>query len=259
MIVFAAIVPHPPESIAGIGAKKDKVKIKKTLEAFEKIREGLEKSKPDTILIISPHAKMENYVFVINSSPTLRGNLAEFGVDEMIEFENDIMLADKVSYYAEMNGAPAHLHENFLDYGAIVPLMHLTKNIKPKVLHLAFSMLNYEKHYSFGQVIGKMCKNSKKRIAVIASGDLSHRLSIDSPAGYSSRARFFDEKIIGFLFENNFHGNFGLDKDFIEEVAECGLRSIAILLGIISKEKYKFHLLNYEGPLGIGYLVARFI
>lgn len=259
MVVFAAIMPHPLESVSGIGNKKDKAKIKKTLKAFEEIREGLEKAKPETIIIISPHAKMEDYAFVVNSSPTLRGNLADFGIEEMIEFENDTMIADRIAYYAEMNETPVHLHENFLDYGSIIPLMHLAKNIKPKVVHIAFSMLSYEKHYSFGQVIGKMCKNSKKRIAVIASGDLSHRLSVNSPAGYSSRARFFDEKIIGFLFENNFHGNFGLDKNFIEEAAECGLRSIAILLGIISKEKYKFHLLNYEGPLGIGYLVARFI
>lgn len=38
MIVFAAIMPHPPESIPGIGHPEDFEEIKNTLRAFDELK-----------------------------------------------------------------------------------------------------------------------------------------------------------------------------------------------------------------------------
>ena len=39
MIVFAAIVPHPPTSIEGIGTKQELAAVKKTIDSFAMLRE----------------------------------------------------------------------------------------------------------------------------------------------------------------------------------------------------------------------------
>ncbi|MBC7194507.1 MAG: AmmeMemoRadiSam system protein A, partial [Caldisericia bacterium] len=41
-----------------------------------------------------------------------------------------------------------------------------------------------------------------------------------------------------------------------EEAGECGYRSILTLLTLMPFEKYKAEVLSYEGPFGVGYLVA---
>lgn len=95
-----------------------------------------------------------------------------------------------------------------------------------------------------------------KNIAVVASGDMSHRLIQGAPAGYSPKGKEFDEKLIRLLEEKDIEGILNLDEEFFEEAGECGLRSFVILLGILDGH-FKFEKLNYEGPFGVGCLTAK--
>ncbi len=259
MIVFAAIVPHPPFSVPGIGSKEEKNKLKKTIAAFEELRVGLEKAKPDTVIIISPHGRMEDYHFVINSESMLKGGYAEFGLDRVLEFKNDMDIASQIDYCGELIDHFIHLHGSFLDYGSLIPLDHLLKNIKPNVVHLSFSLLSYGKHYTYGELMSNSLRKSPKRIAIIASGELSHRLTPDAPVSYSPKAKFFDYWVMEYLVNNDIKALINMEKNVVEDAAECGLRSFLIMLGAIYQEKYKFNTLSYESPFGVGYLIARLI
>lgn len=268
MIVFSAIMPHPPMSIPGIGTEDDFLRLSKTLNSFESLRVQLEASDPDTIIIISPHAQLEEFAFVINSASDLRGSLSMFGKDEVYSFKNDVVIANKIDYACLMNEFSAHLHENELDHGAIIPLHHLTKNIKPKIVHLAFSMMSYDLHYRYGQIIQRIIDTSsnrnrvggkgRKRVAIIASGDLSHKLTKDSPAGYFPGAEKFDHDFIRHLGAGDLASLIGLEEKFVQDSAECGVRSIMILLGILHGKNQSFKMLSYEAPFGIGYLTGYF-
>lgn len=258
MLNFACITPHPPIIIPGIGRGEDLKLVSKTILAMEKLREDMEKVNPDTILIISPHAPTDINGFLINSGAELKGSLIDFGLDEDFSFKNDYGLMEKIGYQAGLVKITVHFHESFLDHGALVPLYYLTKNIKPKLVHLSFSFLDLQRHYRYGEIIGKIMREVDKKIAVVASGDLSHRLTPDAPAGYSPRGKEFDEKLISLLSKNDVSGILNLDPQLIEEAGECGLRSIIILLGIL-EGKYQFCCLNYEGPFGVGYLTAQLI
>lgn len=259
MIVFSAIMPHPPESVPGVGNEEHLSAIKNTLDSFEVLRERFEKSRPDTVVIISPHAHMESYTFVINSAADLSGTFANFGFDRVYTFKNDIETADKISYCCLVNEMESHLHPDFLDHGTLVPLFQLTRNIKPKVVQLSFSLGSYEQHYRYGELIGSILeKDESKRYAIIASADLSHRLTPDSPAGYSESAKNFDREVVRLLASNNLPGLFRMQSGAAKEAAECGMRSIVILLGILHEKNYAFNLLSYEGPFGIGYMVAEY-
>jgi aromatic ring-opening dioxygenase LigB subunit len=260
MIVFAAIVPHPPESIPGVGPAEDIQKIEKTLAAFEELRIGLEKAAPDTVIVISPHGELEPYAFIINSAKKLVGDFSQFGSSETFEFKNDIELAHKLKHLCRVDEMPVHTHRNPLDYGTLIPLHHLTKNLAPKIVQLSFSLMSYEKHFRYGQIIESVIgKATSKRVAILASGELSHRLTRNAPAGFSPEAENFDRDIIHQLGRGNLLSIINMHKEDVDEAAECGIRSIIVMMGAIHEEKHNFEFLSYEGPFGIGYLVARLI
>ncbi len=253
-------MPHPPESIPGIGRMEDFKAIRKTLGAFDRMMLELEQTDPETIVIISPHAYLEQYSFAINSAEQLVGNFVDFGPDLAYAYENDIEIADRLAFACSMNDLPAHLHQGFLDHGALIPLYHLTKNIKPKIVHLSFSLMNYDFHYRYGEILRSVIgDNSGKRVAIIASGDLSHRLIPNASAGFSPKAKEFDSMILHYLGANDVASIMNMDEQITAEAAECGMRSIMILLGALSGKPYEFKLLSYEGPSGVGYLTARLV
>ena len=68
-----------------------------------------------------------------------------------------------------------------------------------------------------------------------------------------------DKKLIELLKKNDIRGILNMDENLIEQAGECGYRSIVVLLGAISEFKIsdlEFQILSYEGPFGVGYLVA---
>lgn len=235
-------------------------KVKNTVLAMEKLGRDLEELDPDTIIIISPHAPIADmYAFGINSKHHLEGSLENFGLEKTLEFKNNLEIIEKINHTALVNEIPVYFHKSPLDHGSLVPLYYLTKNIKPRIVHLSFSYLGFSIHYHYGQIIGKICAEISGKTAIIASGDLSHRLTFDAPAGYSPRGKEFDEKLIYFLSQKKEQSILELSHDFIEEAGECGLRSIIILLGSLKGEEWKLDILSYEGPFGVGYLTARLI
>lgn len=253
-------MPHPPESISGIGTPEQLKAAEKTLKAFERLRHELEKSDPDTVVIISPHAQLEPYSFVINSSDILKGTLAQFGLDDVRTYENNLVFANKLAFAGLMNDIPTVLRENFLDHGALIPLEHLLKNIRPKVVHLAFSLMDYDQQYSYGEVIKSIISSGVGgRVAIVASAGLSHKLTSGSPMEYSPKAQKFDMDILHYLGSNDLASILDLQPEAVKEAAECGVRSIVMLLGALHGTNYKFNLLSYEYPTGIGYLTARLV
>lgn len=258
MIIFSAITPHPPIIIPGIGTKSDLALVNNTISAMDKLRGLLEASKPDTIVLISPHAPLDASSFGINIAHPLSGDFSGFGLSQFFDFENDFEIANNIRQKASENHIPVFSHTEPLDHGALVPLYFLTRNIAPRAVALSFSLLDFRAHYSYGAMLGNVLSSSKKRVAIIASGDLSHRLTIDAPAGFSEQGKMFDEKLIGFLKNNDIKGILNMDLNFIEEAGECGLRSFCILLGML-QGRYNFRVLSYEGPFGVGYLVGNYI
>ena len=76
---------------------------------------------------------------------------------------------------------------------------------------------------------------------------------------------FVDEKIIGRNIYDELEkskelrvGALYYDEDFVEAAGECGYRSILILLGALDSLDLKPEILSYEGPFGVGYLVANY-
>ena len=79
-----------------------------------------------------------------------------------------------------------------------------------------------------------------------------------APAGYDPLGQVFDQKLVDALRAYDREAVLNLDRDLVARAGECGLRSIVILLGALEGLQVTPKVLSYEGPFGVGYLVASF-
>ncbi len=258
-IVFSAIVPHSPLFIPSIG--KDNLKrLKSTIKALGKLEEELYASQPDTILIISPHGVIQPHSFGMNLSPEYDCGFEQFGdFSTKMRFAGDVGLAYKIRERMETRAPLQLMSETDLDHGCSVPLFMLASHMpNVKIIPIYYSGLDLEAHFKFGQLLRRELLVNKTRVAVIASGDLSHSLTKEAPAGYSPKAKKFDKKIIELLSEWKTADLLSIDKKILREVSECGLKSIVTLTGILDGHKHEPQILSYEFPFGVGYLTMDF-
>ncbi|MDD3007003.1 MAG: AmmeMemoRadiSam system protein B [Candidatus Pacebacteria bacterium] len=258
MLSFAAICPHPPLLIPDIG-REDTYRVQNTISAMEDLARDLVRKKIDTILVVSPHGSVFIDFMSVNLAEKLIGDFSEFGSDIKMDLQNDTELARYIKDLSDTNKFPLQTVSEPLDHGTMVPLYFLTKQLDvAKVCQLSFSYLDYGKHFTFGEIIYEAIQNVDRKVAFIASGDLSHRLTPQAPAGFSPRGKDFDKILIESLEKNDVASILDIDSALIEDAGECGLRSIIILLGALSNVNYKFEKMSYEGPFGVGYLVGKF-
>ncbi len=259
MITFAALVPHPPILIPEIG-KKNTERLKKTITSYKKLALKLKKSQATTIFIISPHGKILNDAMIINQNTEYLADFSEFGyLGAQEKWKGNMKLTQKIKSTCEISNNLRLYTSDTIDHGTSVPLLMLTKNISNlKIIPLSYSELNNQKHFEFGKIISKTLANSDEKIAILASGDLSHCLNKDAPAKYSPRGTKFDSKLKELLKNKKTAEILKLPADLIEDACECGLRSILILLGIIDSLDYETKTLSYEAPFGVGYLCMNF-
>ncbi len=261
-LVFAAITPHPPLLIPAIG--KDAIKkIDHTRQAFLKLEEDIYTAHPDVIIIISPHGQHFPDAFAINMAPKYESDLKEFGdLATKISFNGDITLPYNIRSACNIDHTceTVIISEPKLDHGIVVPLLYLTKHLPDtKILPVSFSEFDEKTHLEFGTLLKEQIMKSNKRIAVIASADLSHALSNDAPAGFNKNGEIFDKKIQEALASHNTAGLLSLDKELVNGASECGFRPILILMGILRDVNYRYESYAYEAPFGVGYLTANFI
>ncbi len=260
-LVFAAITPHPPLLIPTIG--KDALKkINQTQQALERLEEELYLARPDIIIIISPHGHLFTDAFSINLSTVFKTNLREFGdLATNCTYKGEIHLPGAIRSLAKQRGYETTIitNEN-LDHGITIPLYYLTAHLPEiKIMPIGYCNLDHKTHLEFGYLMKDPIMKSSKRIAIIASGDLSHALTTDAPAGFNPAGEKFDKKIQELLATHNSTGMVQLDPQFVNEATECGLRSFLILLGVLRDMSYRYESYAYEAPFGVGYLTANFI
>ncbi|MDX9892991.1 MAG: AmmeMemoRadiSam system protein B [Patescibacteria group bacterium] len=260
-IVFSAITPHPPILIPEIG-KDNLEKIKKTQEAMKTLEQNLYVAKPESIVIISPHGQVFDDSFAINLNADYAANFKEFGDFSLeLKFKSDYMSIQEIRAADESHKeAPIVLtSEQEIDYAFSVPLYYLTQHLKNiPIIPITYSTLDNQQHFEFGQFLYRQLAKINKRFAVIASADLSHKLTQDAPGGYSPQAQEFDEQVVTLVKQKKFAEFLKIDPNLVAQAGETDLRALIVLAGLLQALNVKSEVLSYEGPFGVGYLVASF-
>jgi aromatic ring-opening dioxygenase LigB subunit len=260
-LVFAAITPHPPFLVPGIG-KDVADRVSKTRLALEKLEEDIYLSKPDVIMIFSPHSNLIDDAFTINVSPEFEADFKEFGdVTTKLHFQGEMSLAAAIREASvEDKTFPVVLtSERSLDHGIAIPLCLLAQHLpQVAILPIGFCGLSAEVHLNFGKFLKERIMQSTKRVAVIASADLSHALTAEAPKPFHPSGPQFDARIQELLIAKKTDEIVAFDPAQILQAAECGFRSIVMLLGVLHNISYTYTPYAYEAPFGVGYLTANF-
>lgn len=265
-IIGGSIVPHPPLLIPSIGGR-DIDTVRSTQEAMERLGAQLSDLRPDVLIMISPHTPIYRDAFTIKTVPLLEGSFAGFGRPQVrMAKNNDMEMVEAMLTAASPQGlrlqgtsaasSPwASSHEE-LDHGLLVPLYYLDKYLETPIVSLSISGLPYRDHFKLGEIANETCRKLGRKGFFVASGDLSHRLIQEAPAGYSPMGARFDQQIVEITSRGDFDALYDMDEGLIDAAGECGFRSIHTLWGALKNGALENSVLSYEGPFGVGYLVS---
>ncbi len=260
-LVFAGIAPHPPIMVPEVG--RDAVaEVNDSITAMAALTERVIASGAETVVIISPHAPLEPNAFVAYDGPQLYADFANFRAPTATAHAalDDVLLNEITRAAADQNLIVMRIQGYDLDHGTAVPLYFLQHNgWQGKVVALGYSFLSNESHVQFGRCIRAAIDKLGRPVAFIASGDLSHRLKPDAPAGFNSNAHFFDEEIVAAIDHCQTNRIIEIDQDMRHMAGECGYRSILIALGVAEASAPSCEVISYEAPFGVGYLVAQLV
>lgn len=262
------LMPHPPLIIPEVGKGQER-RIQKTIESCNAVGREIAEANIDTIIIITPHGTVFSDAVSLVDTDRLKGDFGKFGAKQVdFDLKINTTLTKEIIKEAKASGigvvginkenAKAYGISIELDHGAAVPLYFIKEQDKFQIVHITYGMLSPSELYAFGMAINRACVSTGAQAVLIASGDLSHRLTADGPYPYSPDGLKFDTALIELLKEGNLKGLFAMDRTMIAEAGECGLRSLYILAGAMDGKSVKAEVLSYEGPFGVGYGVGRF-
>ena len=259
MIVLGAIAPHSPILAPRVGQDRRDA-LMNTLMAYQKLAERLYALHTEVLIIISPHAQCYAEAFSANIAENYTGSFKAFGDHEThVSAPSSILVLDRIqSVMRERTSIPFTMTTSpEIDYGISIPLLLLKPTLKNiRIIPISPSHQDAETHVDFGRELKEVLHENTKRIAVLASADLSHKLTKDSPAGFSVEGPAFDAMIRKKLAEQDLEGLLSMDAEAINSAGQCGYNPIMILMGMLSDMKTDYTELCYESPFGVGYLTA---
>jgi len=274
-LVYACIAPHGSEAIERLATKPNREKFRRTTYGLRQVGAEVGRSKPDTILIASPHnlrlfrnigiILAENSTGKLQASPRNRAfvNLkikcdVEFA-RALLERSRRARLPVVGANYGSNEGVASEMP---MDWGTLVPLWFMIPRCrrKPRVVIVTPSReIPLVKNFQFGRVIAEQAEaNRKKRVVFVASADQAHAHKRGGPYGFSARAREYDSLVRDLVSRNRIGEVMSIKPDLVEAAKPDSLWQMTILAGIADKLKLKSDLVSYDAPTYFGMICANF-
>lgn len=257
--VGALITPHSPLLLKTVG-KEYQPQLRKTNRAFERASEDLYGMKPDAILAIHPHGTSILDAFVGNIAPSFTIKFTEFGdLVTDIARPGSPSLGNHIYQYAERARIPFRLIEDAdVSYDVGVPCLLTTAQL-PNVPWLPIGTSNHDRdaHLAFGKMLATALHETKLRIALVISAELSQHVNEKAPNGFRIEGQQFDTDMQRLLTKRNFGERLlALDPVQIDHAEACGYLPLLVLSGFLMHKNVHMRKLSYETPFGIGLLTS---
>lgn len=263
---YACIAPHAgdliPETV------DDQNKVIQTRQAMQSMGTKLEALAPDVIVIVNPHGFRVESAMSISIAERAR---ADWSADVKLDFEMEVELAHAIADKAEEAGIPVVRYiygasggpDCFipLDWGAVVPLYFLGHRFerKPKLVHMSPTRtLPFKTHYEFGRLVGRLLKETDKRIALIASADQGHAHNVNGPYGYNPASADYDKWMQETIRSNRLDQLLLANSKLVEDGKPDSLWPTLVLAGALQENPMPVRVLSYEVNVYFGILCAEF-
>ena len=253
-IVFACAASHAPGMTAWTeAAPKDQAD--KFLGSYRKLGERLAASKPDAIVALT----VEHWAnFFLNSMPAFcigRADHYDGPIEEWLRIPKARVPGDAQLAAALIDACldggfdPTFSDELLFDHATFLPLHFLNPSMAVPVVPVIINTLttpmpSARRCFAVGEFIGKVLARSDKRIAMIATGGLSHW---PGEAKHGKINIPFDKKFLDNLLTNDLSSLSAYTHDEINAEAGSGgheIRTWIALAGAV--QSWKAELLAYE-------------
>lgn len=257
-VTLAVLMPHAPILVPSVG-KERLPEVDSSVRAMREVSREVVAAEPETIVLISPHTPRQPMAFPVWAQERVRGTFAPFGAPgEVVDLPVDVEFLQKLSDAAPRAGATLHaMRGDALDHGALVPLwfLHEAGWRGPTVI-LGLNWPGAGGLRALGQAIATTARETGRKIAIVASGDMSHRLIPGAPSGYEPTAKQFDQTFVETLRRKAYRDVDRIDPGLQNRAAEDVVDSTVVALSAVDWATDGGRVLSYEGPFGVGYTVA---
>jgi 3,4-dihydroxyphenylacetate 2,3-dioxygenase len=262
-IELGMLVPHTPRMCHEDLTPKFQ---KELVTAMHQAAKVIESVKPHAIVLISCHW-MSSFHHLVDATPQHKGILTAFECPELIsdvpyDYPGDEELASQLVEAGQKAGLsvvkvndPTYVW----DYGTVVPLRYLVSKEDIPVIDLSVTWAaNLEETYFWGQQVGRVLRESDKRVVFISSGALSHNLVRGPEKMPTLSEQALDQQFLGYLNNNDLHSAWKMLPQYARAAGvESGGRHLAMLLGIL-EGSYKSHYYGYGQSSGSANVVMTF-
>jgi aromatic ring-opening dioxygenase catalytic subunit (LigB family) len=183
-VVYACAASHAP----GITAWQDAAspsQLTHVTEAFARLQRGLRAARPDRLLLLTSEHWANFFLDHIGAFCIGRADYYEGPVEPWLKIEKkripgDPKLALRLLEHCYAHGFEIdHAHEMRLDHGTMVPLNFLSPGMDIPIVPILFNTLappraRPDRCIALGRVLRGALESAEERIAVIATGGMSH-------------------------------------------------------------------------------------
>jgi aromatic ring-opening dioxygenase LigB subunit len=272
-LVYSCIAPHGGEIIPELASRPMLRRFKETRDAMRTLARRISESRPQTIVVASPHnLRLYGRIAVVtteNSSGQLRGSSKK---SITLHARCDRAFAESILRASETANLPV-VGANFgttsgvasdmqMDWGTLVPLWFVLKDKRnpPKIVIVAPSReIPLGKNYEFGQLLGRiMTLDRKRRFVFIASADQAHAHSLSGPYGFNPAASKYDRIVLNKIRQNKLKAIMNLSTRLVEDAKPDSLWQMTMLAGVTDMVRSRSNLLSYQVPTYYGMACAEF-
>jgi MEMO1 family protein len=257
-IPCAVLMCHAPIVLPDVAGNRAR-QCGQTTRAMGDVATRLVAHSPDVIVIVSPHAPRHPSAWGVCTESPLRGDFGRFGAEHIgITLPGAPEAAARLSAAAKANKLSVReISADRLDHGTLVPLYFVRQaGWDGPTLLVALPYPGTGSEVTMGEAIARAARDAGQRWAVLASGDMSHRLIPSAPAGYHPQAKEFDRTFKAHIDAGDLRAACAVDADLRELAAEDVVDSCAVAAGAVRFESRGHRTYGYEGPFGVGYLEA---
>lgn len=190
-VVLAAKITHVPSILLSERDGPLKGKRQGAIDSLREIGARARAAGVDAYLVFDTHW-LSNFGGHLNAKPRHRGVYTSHEAPHMIQdlaydYPGAPELGERIAAEARADGLDvlAHRVESLpLEYGAIVPMIYMNPDASAAVLPVAAPLFaSVEENRAFGAAARRAIERSPYKVAVLASGSLSHKLVPSSQLG----------------------------------------------------------------------------
>ena len=183
-IVLAAKITHVPSLLISEREGPLKGRREGPINSLKELGRRARARGADTFIVFDTHW-LSNFGFHLNANARHRGVYTSHEAPHMIQnmrydYPGNPVLGDSIAREAQALGLDVISHQVEtlpLEYGTIVPMHYMNTDSSQKVISVAANLFaNTEQNRRLGEAVARAVDKSDSRVAILASGSMSHKL-----------------------------------------------------------------------------------